>query len=153
MMTLVFYRTGDKVIHCAGPVPYVEVAGGSLRVGPDGRQLAEYHDGVWRVEGHDAPKYVVSGSGPLRLEGERPGEPIVLGEFAQLEIVDGAIYTWPGCALLARFDESSATWYICRDKSSCATLIVEENHSAGRPSQPPSAPMSIPRDATDVSTV
>jgi hypothetical protein len=153
MMTLVFYRTGDRIIHSAGPVPTVQITGGSLRVGPNGRQLAQYHDGLWRVEGHDAPKYIVSGSGPILLEGERPGKPVVLGEFAQLEIVDGAIYTRPGCALLARFDQSAAAWYIYRDKGSCSSLFLRESRTAGRSTDPSPDSISVQRTMSDLSSV
>jgi len=153
MITLVFHRTGDTVIHSAGPVPYVQIMGGSLRIGPDGRQLAQHHDGVWRVNGYDAPKYIVSGSGPILLEGERPGKPVVLGEFAQLEIIDGAIYTRPGSSLLARFDESCAAWYIYQDKGSCCSLFIEESRTAGRSIRRSSSSISVPSNMSDVSTV
>jgi hypothetical protein len=142
MLTLAFYRTGDKIIHSAGPVRTIQIAGGSLRVGPDGRQLAQYHDGLWRVDGHDVPKYIVSGSGPILLEGERPGKPVQLGEYAQLEIVDGAIYTRPGCALLARFDDSSASWYIYQDKGSCSSVFIQESHTADRLPNPSTSTIS-----------
>jgi hypothetical protein len=138
MMNLIFYRTGNKVIRGVGPVPFVKVVGGSLCVGPDGSRLAEYHDGVWRVGEQEAPRYIVSGSGPLRLEGERPGSPVCLGEYAQLEFIDGALYTRPGGALLARYDEARIMWYVFQDKSFCETLSLEESHSQ-RPSERPSA--------------
>ena len=146
MMTLIFYRTGDKVIRGAGPVSFVKIVGGSLRVGPDGAQLAEYHDGVWRVGEQEAAKYTVGGSGPLRLEGERPGNPLCLGEYAQLEFIDGALYTRPGGALLARFDEARTMWYVFQDKSYCETLSLEESHSQ-RPSE--QAPAKVPSTATE----
>ena len=132
MMTLLFYRSGDKPVHSAGPVPYIRIVGGSLRVGPEGSQLAHYRGGFWRVSGREAPKFIVTGSGALRLEAERPDEPVALGEFAQLEFVDGAVYSRPGSALLAQLDESAAAWYLYADSSLHSSLILEESHFSGR---------------------
>jgi hypothetical protein len=134
MLTLLFFRTGDKPVHAAGPVPSIRVTGGSLRMGPESQQLGYHRGGFWRVAGHDAPKFVVSGSGPLLLEAERPEESIVLGEFAQLEFIDGAIYSRPENNLLARLDESAGAWYLYADGSLHSALVLEESsvseHSA-----------------------
>jgi hypothetical protein len=133
MLTLLFFRTGDRPVHAAGPVPFVRVAGTSLQIGPDNQNLGHHRGGFWRVAGQDTPKFLVTGSGPLLLEAERPDESIVLGEFGQLEFVDGAIYSHPGSLLLARLDEPAKAWYLYSNGSLHSTLLVEESHLSGSP--------------------
>ena len=128
MLTLLFFRTGDRAVHAAGPVPFVRVTGTSLQVGPDNQNLGHHRGGFWRVAGQDTPKFLVTGSGPLLLEAERPDESIVLGEFGQLEFVDGAIYSHPGSFLLARLDEAAEAWYLYSNGSLHSTLLLEESH-------------------------
>jgi hypothetical protein len=127
MLTLLFFRTGDRPVHAAGPVPFVRIAGASLQVGPDNQNLGHHRGGFWRVAGQDTPKFLVTGSGPLLLEAERPDESIVLGEFGQLEFIDGAIYSRPGSLLLARLDEAAEAWYLYSDGSLHPTLLLEES--------------------------
>jgi len=70
-----------------------------------------------------------------------------------LEIVDGAIYTRPGCALLARFDQSAAAWYIYQDKGSCSSLFLRESRTAGRSTDPSPDSISVQRTMSDLSSV
>jgi len=130
MITLVFFRTGDRPIHKAGPVSWVQFDGGSLRVGLEGEPLSQYRGGIWRVAGCDAPKFTLCGSATLVLEGKRPRDPTVLGEYDELEVVDGAIYDHATNSLLARLEESSGTWFFYHDKSCHASLRVAESQPA-----------------------
>jgi hypothetical protein len=135
MLRVRFLRTDDKTVQLIGPLPFLRISGGWLRTEAEGSGLAEYRNGFWRVASQDALKLNVSGSGPLLLEADRPEEPVLLGRYAALEFVDGALYSKPDNTLLARFDESAAAWYFYADKRFHSSLFLVESSSPGRPSE------------------
>ena len=137
MLTLLFFRTGDRPVHAAGPVPFVRVAGTSLKVGPDNQNLGHHRGGFWRVAGQDTPKFLVTGSGPLLLEAgtrrnsQRSGKlGRVLANWSSSTgrsiRVQETLLLKPALSTNARV----ALWYLYSDGSLHPTLLLEENHFA-----------------------
>ncbi len=130
MVTVQFLRTGDKPLRTLGPFPWVRLHDGSLRAGPDDKEVAHHRGGVWYAGEVSAPKYAVHGSAcTLRFEGDGPAESASLGSLDKVEVSDGAVYTQPGGRLVARLDEAKHAWYAYEDQRFWPSLVVE--HCAG----------------------
>jgi hypothetical protein len=127
MVTLHFVRTDGRVIHWAGPFPWVQATGGSLQSGPHGEELACYRGGIWSVAGHTVAKWIVHGTDCIaRFLGDDPVDSTTYGPFNMVEFVDGSMYAEHGRCLLARLDEHTQAWYCYEDKRSWLTLVVED---------------------------
>jgi hypothetical protein len=128
MITVHFLRTDGTEVHKAGPLPWLRLADGSLKAGPDGEEVARYRGGVWNVAGHDVPKCVVQASTCIvRFDGDNPDDSTENGPFDAVELVDGSVFAQPGCRLLARLDEDFQEWYSYKDKRGWPNLVVEKS--------------------------
>jgi hypothetical protein len=125
MVCVEFERSGynEKV----GPVPWVELNAGGLRVGPDNRTAASYHGGVWDVGANEhVVRFHIHGSRCMvRCGFDRTKNPIY-GPFDKVEVVDGAVYTEPDSQLLARLDEGNQLWFTYEDRRYWPALVIEE---------------------------
>jgi hypothetical protein len=127
MVMVRFLRTEGREVHRAGPFPWVRLGGGSLEVGPDGKVIARYRGGIWAVDGHSVPKYIIHGSTcTVRFEADSPNDSATHGPFDKVELVDGSAYVEPGRRLLARLDEHDQQWYSYEDKRRWPKMVVEK---------------------------
>jgi hypothetical protein len=127
MVRVQFLRTGDRPLRTDGPFPWVRLHATALQAGPDGREIARYHGGVWASGDVAAPKFLLHGSAcSLRFEGESAGDSATFGRFDQVEVVDGAVYATPRRRLLSRLDEGRGPWYTYQDKRFWPSLVVEK---------------------------
>lgn len=127
MVTVRFLRTEGREVYKAGPFPWVRLAGGSLDGGPDGRAIARYRGGIWSVDSHTVPKYIIHGSAcTVRFEADSSDDLATHGPFDKVELVDGSAYVEPDHHLLARLDEQGQEWYSYDDKRRWPKLVIEK---------------------------
>lgn len=114
-------------VHTLGPVPYVKFVGGSLRVGPDDREVASYRDGTWHVDGDGFLSIAVGQPVTVRFEEPDNGSCAApLGPFDHVKVVDGAIRQGPRLGrLVARLDEDAQSWYVYSDRKNCPAAVLE----------------------------
>jgi len=114
--------------HKVGPVPWVELSAGSLRVGPDNHTAAHYHGGVWIVDGVDrVTRFRINGSRCVIRFGGDSTNGAVHGPFHKVEVVGGAMYTQPDRHLLARLDEGNRLWFTYEDQRYWPVLVIEDD--------------------------
>jgi hypothetical protein len=138
-MVKVEFERSSYDFHKVGPVPWIEMRAGCLRLGPDNRTAARYHDGVWSVEGgSNVTKLRIDGSGCMIRFGGYNTNWSIHGPFDKVEVVDGAIYTQPDRHLLARLDEGSQLWFTYDDRRYWPVLVIrdDEKHQALPTSEP-----------------
>jgi hypothetical protein len=137
MVHIEFERTGHNH-HKVGPVPWVKLNAGSLRVGPDNHTAARYHDGVWCVEGNDnVTRFDINGSRCLIRFGGDGTNAAIHGPFDKVEVVDGAVYTQPDRQLLARLDEGNRLWFTYEDQRYWPVLVIADDEEDSRPTSEP----------------
>jgi hypothetical protein len=112
VVSVQFFRTGDRPIRTIGPFPWLRLDATTLHAGPDGREVARSPGGVWFAGEVSAPKYLLHGSNcTLRFEDDKAGDSTAFGPLDEAEVVDGAVYAKPDRRLIARHDEGKAAWY------------------------------------------
>jgi hypothetical protein len=126
-MVRIEFERSTHDFYRVGPVPWVQMNAGCLRIGPGNCPAARYHGGIWSLEGgENVTKFGINGSRCMvRFEGDSMNRSIQ-GPFAKVEVVDGAIYTQPDRHLLARLDEGNQLWFNYEDKHYWPVLVIED---------------------------
>jgi hypothetical protein len=125
VLTLRCEHPGHPYVHRLGPAPYFRLAGTSLQVGPDDRQVGYYARGLWHAGGREFLTLTVESPAAVRFEHHGGAGSGAHGPFELVRLLDGAL--WYGLRadqLLASYDDESQCWYSHVDQRHCAAAVL-----------------------------
>jgi hypothetical protein len=147
-MVRVKFERSRHDTHQVGPAPWVRLSAASLFIGPDNRPAAHYHGGVWTVEGGaSTTRFHIDGGRCVVHFGGDDTPWAIHGPFDKVEVVDGALYTYPDRHLLARLDEGNRLWFTYEDRRYWPVLVIEDgNEHGGSPTSEPGYTATVCRE-------
>ncbi len=106
-----------------GPAPYFRVAGNSLKVGPADLNIASYRQGRWHFPTESFASVSTRAPAQISFEAGADAAPVISGPFAQVRLVQNAIWNGNG-ELVAEFEVESQSWWVYPGRVQCWGAVI-----------------------------